>query len=437
MDHSEGILKVAHGAYQEGVALLRRTLKRDPHHPDALLALGYGLWRIDDPYGSIDAFRRAIAAADMPLAHVGLGCVLWDVGDIRGTVHHCQRGLEKDPTNLLALCMLREVAHYGGDEDAALAACDRVIALRPDDPVQRHKRAMVMLAYDDPAGWEANECRYEALDWLREIAKWDARWRSLFSQRWTGEPVDHLVIGTEQGYGDFVQFLRYLPMAAERCKKVSLCVDASMHRLIEQSFSLPNVTIGPAAPDNFDAFCLIMSLPYLLDMTSSVPPAPYLRGTLDYPEIRALPGHKVGLVWEGSNRQDENRYRSIPFKTFLPILDVPNISFVSLQLPCKENLRSYKIVPTPYIADWSNTAALVEALDLVISVDTAVAHLAGALGKPVWLLNRFNGCWRWGFDRETTPWYPSMRIFRQPKLGSWDAVIHRIRDALCETVAAH
>jgi len=136
------------------------------------------------------------------------------------------------------------------------------------------------------------------------------------------------------------------------------------------------------------------------------------------------------VVWTGDSRlPNRNLRRSVPINQFLKIIDVPNVDFVSLQL----NIKSHPFHDwTDDIDDFYDTAGLIQGLDLVITVDTSVVHLAGALGKPVWLLNRFDTCWRWLLDREDSPWYPTLRQFRQPKAGDWDSVMERVRTALME-----
>jgi len=282
--------------------------------------------------------------------------------------------------------------------------------------------------------------RYGYLQGLTERARHDAVWFSrLFDKRWDGRPTRHLLVATEQGYGDVLQFLRYIALASERCEQLSLVVPPSLRRLCRQSITQSNVVVSDEVPEQFDHYCLIMSLGYLLDRIEDIPVAPYLVASNNkYGDVRRLTGLKVGLAWAGSKTHQDDRWRSIPFEKLLPLFDLP-VHFVSLQFPSEVNLRPYSILavhPPPesfdgkLLIDWTETAALIDALDLVIAVDTAVVHLAGAMGKPVWLLNRYNSDWRWLLNRIDSPWYPSMHIIRQPKMGDWDSVIAQVQNGL-------
>jgi hypothetical protein len=208
------------------------------------------------------------------------------------------------------------------------------------------------------------------------------------------------------------------------------------------------VGLGDALPP-FDLQCPMMSLPYLLGMASEgdIPSEmPYLHPEPSRVEMwrtrsAALSGLRVGLVWAGNpERMRMDRRRSIALNRLDCLHDVPGVTFVSLQkgAPPAElgsALGAAMIDWTEELTDFGETAALVQTLDLIIGVDTAVVHLAGAMGKPVWLLNRFDTCWRWLRDREDSPWYPTLRQFRQPKSGDWESVVERVRAALVEATA--
>ncbi len=216
--------------------------------------------------------------------------------------------------------------------------------------------------------------------------------------------------------------------------------------------ALPGITQIVACGDSlppFDLHCPLMSLPRAFGTTlDSIPAAtPYLaadraRAAAWRPRLAGLDGLRVGLVWAGGQRLDSpelaatDRRRSVALGTLAPLGEVSGVSFVSLQ---KDGPAAQAAHPPPGMVlhdftadlhDFADTAPLVDGLDLVISVDTAVAHLAGALGKPVWLLNRFDTDWRWLRDREDSPWYPTLRQFRQPNPGDWTSVVGRLRDAL-------
>ncbi len=257
-----------------------------------------------------------------------------------------------------------------------------------------------------------------------------------------------ILLHAEQGYGDTLQFCRYVPLVAQRARVV-LGVPTALRRLMA---SLPGdkliVTEDDALPP-FDLHCPLLSLPLAFGTTLATIPAtiPYLRAdrllTARWRKrLTALPGLKVGLVWAGessqamADAQARDRRRSIPLARLARLGDVPRVSLVSLQkgaaaTQAREPPAGLTIHDwTDELTDFADTAALVAGLDLVISVDTAVAHLAGALGKPVWVLNRADACWRWLRDRSDSPWYPTVRLFRQPTHGDWDPVITEVAAAL-------
>jgi hypothetical protein len=282
--------------------------------------------------------------------------------------------------------------------------------------------------------------------------EYEWRWRTplMFAVRrrftqpaWDGGGGGTLLIHAEQGLGDTLQFCRYATLAAARGARVILEVQAPLVRLLR---SLPGagavIARGEALPD-FDVHAHMLSLPHIFGTTLETISAatPYLTADpADSETMRIRLGQKtglrVGLVWAGNSYASVpemaavDRRRSLAPEHLAPLLDIPEIDFISLQkggkAPAAFGLTDFM----DEMRDFADTAALVENLDLVISVDTSVAHLAGALGKPVWLLNRFDAEWRWLDGRTDSPWYPGMRIFRQDKPGDWDGVIAAVAGAL-------
>jgi hypothetical protein len=274
-----------------------------------------------------------------------------------------------------------------------------------------------------------------------------AAYRRGFSQKqWRGEPAAGrtLLIHAEQGFGDTLQFLRYVPMAAARGLRVVLEVPAPLARL---AATLPGVTKlvvqGEKLPD-FDLHVPMLSLPLAFDTVLETIPAatPYISVTpaeaARWRHKIAGSGLKVGLVWAGNARRENpslaavDRRRSLHPVALLPLFEVPGAKFVSLQKDGPAGLPLLDYMSE--IQDFSDTAALIAGLDLVIAADTAVAHLAGALGKEVWLLNRYDACWRWLRGRADSPWYPSMRLYTQPEAGDWDTVITQVAADLARRV---
>jgi Glycosyltransferase family 9 (heptosyltransferase) len=237
----------------------------------------------------------------------------------------------------------------------------------------------------------------------------------------------------EAGYGDTIQFARYAVTVAERGGRPVLLVAPQMARLM-QAMPVPGMIVqshaGGLPAEYFQAPFLDMG--FICGTTLETIPArtAYLSGD---PEpwrdfLAQLPGLRVGLCWAGNPRHvSMDRTRSMPFSELTPVFSVPGCSFVSLQVGTAASQRQAPVHPLPrHPTDWADTAGLVAGLDLIVTVDTAIAHLAGAMGKPVWLLNRFATDWRWMLHRSDSPWYPSMRIFRQGRHGDWKSVIARV-----------
>jgi tetratricopeptide (TPR) repeat protein len=303
-------------------------------------------------------------------------------------------------------------------------------------------------------------------DYELGFACWEARWRiDLYRSGWhqsTAPTWDGarslagktILLFAEQGLGDTMQFVRFVPELAARGARVLLMVQQPLVSLlrgvqgVEACFGLDD------KPPRYDVQYPLLSLPHALGTRLDDIPAdiPYLAaepGSVAAwrERLASIPGLKIGLVWAGDPRPHQpeasrlDRRRSVRFDQLAPLAGIAGVSFVSLQKG-KAAEQARTALPDLELHDWTSelnsfadTAALVEALDVVISVDTSVVHLGGALGRPVWLLNRFDSCWRWLDGRDDSPWYPTLRQFRQARPGDWDEVLARVRAAL-ETLAA-
>ncbi len=327
-----------------------------------------------------------------------------------------------------------------GRHTQALADYQAALALRPADPGIRFNAGLCRLRLGDFAiGWADFECRWQTRMMAPER-------RDFPRPRWAGEAVGTVLLHAEQGFGDTLQFCRYAPLVADRGVHVVLEVQPALASLLRRLDPRIDVIARGDRLPAFDAQCPLMSLPLVFGTTAETIPAPdrYLRAD---PAAAAawcdrLPRPAVGMVWAGSPRRHDavleaaDRRRSIGLRQLAPLASVPNVTFVSLQkgeaavqvADAPPKLRM--LDPTAELTDFDATAALVSALDLVITVDTAVAHLAGGLGVPVWVMNRFDTCWRWLLRRGDSPWYRSLTLFRQPAPGAWDDVIDAVTDAL-------
>lgn len=326
----------------------------------------------------------------------------------------------------------------------ALACYDRALAIRPDDVSAHFGRSRPLLLRGEYAeGWREFE-------WRRRGGTAEAiKLRGFAQPQWQGEDVagKTLLLHAEQGFGDTLQFCRYASLVGATAR-VILEVQPPLVRLCSSLAGVAQVVARGEPPPAFDLHCPLMSLPLAVGTTLDTIPSevPYLAAD---PELVAgwrerlagLDGLQVGLVWAGSLRPEPelsaiDRRRSITLAMMAPLGEASGVSFISLQKrePGAQSANAELGLAlhdfTANLQDFADTAALIEALDLVISVDTSVAHLAGALGKPIWLLNRFDTCWRWLLDRDDSPWYPQLRQFRQPRPGDWNSALHAARDAL-------
>jgi Flp pilus assembly protein TadD len=343
----------------------------------------------------------------------------------------------------------------GGRSAEAAEALRTAVALDPDEAASHMNLGMALLKLGDfENGWREYEGRWD-VGGLRAVR------RPASLPRWDGSATPRtLLLHAEQGLGDTLHFCRYAPLVAARGHRVVLEVQPELVELVADSMASDSVTVVPrsklypslAGLPPVDAHCPLLSLPLVLGTRlDSVPGATYLHAdparSLAWGTRLAGLGDamRVGLTWAGnprreaqiSSRQVDAR-RSTTLASLAPVLAVPGVSFVSLQKGAgTEALRDARFAgiydADPELSSFADTAALVANLDLVICVDTSVAHLAGGMGKPVWMMSRFDGCFRWLEDRADTPWYPSMRIFRQGADRSWEPVIMSLAQALAET----
>ncbi len=409
--------------------------------------------------------------------HANLGRILKEQVRVREAVACLRRVVQLHPAAVLGWINLGDGLDEAGRIEAALAANRTALSIDPAAPPAWNNLGHVLQGRGDPAAARALRRAIQlspnyaaahlnlGMDLLlhgemeegwREFEWWRASipalgWKGAPHLRWTGQDLRGrtLLIRGEQGLGDMLQFARYASLFARAGARVVLEVHPPLTRLLA---SVPGVAqtvpMGMPLPPH-DYHLQMMSVPGLLGTRLDTIPAdiPYLAA--DPAEIEtwrgrlsALPGLKVGLVWAGNPRANDPRTRlvdsrrSMALTRLAPVLDIPGISVVSLQkgetaaqiddLP--PALRPFDAMGE--VKDFADTAALCANLDLVISVDTSVVHLAGALGKPVWILSRHDGCWRWLLDRDDSPWYPTARLFRQKTPGDWDEVVARIAEAL-------
>jgi tetratricopeptide (TPR) repeat protein len=421
----------------------RRAIAIEPNMPAALSNLGVALYELKDYEEAARAQRQAIAAAPtFAEAHSNLGNALHALRRFEDAIAAYQRAIEIKPDYADAWANLGTTLHHGGDYDEGIAALRRAIALAPHHANARSGLGILLLMRGDLAeGWEEYEWR------LRSSERKGPR----FPERpWAGESLagKHIYVQAEQGFGDSLQFARYLPLLVARADAVTVRVHQQLVRLLRES--LPGITVlgdrGDPAPYHCDA--VLLSLPRLFKTRLETIPAevPYLRAPAPAARrwaerVAALEGLKVGLVWAGNPEHVNDHRRSIALDQLAPLFAVAGVSFASLQYGARAGDLKKRKGGSARIADLASefedfvdTAAAIGALDLIVTVDTSVAHLAGALGKPVWVLLPWVTDWRWILRREDNPWYPTMRLFRQQHGEDSTDIIARVAGELAAVV---
>ena len=386
---------------------LERSLAADPGHLDALGNYGNALLKLNRPAEALAAYERALTTR---------------------------------PENAQLLTNRAVALRRLDRPHEALMSASRALVSRPDFAQARFVESVARLTLGDfSAGWRGYEARWS-------VGLLASQRRSFTAPLWLGrESLEGktILLHAEQGFGDTIQFVRYARQVAARgAKTIIVEVQRELARLLLQMTGIDVVVARGDVLPPFDCHCPLLSLPLALATDPATIPAdiPYIAAR-DY-DVRLwrerLPQRRplVGLAWSGARAHDNDLNRSLRLETLSPLFNLPDVTFVSLQHPVREEdevfLRSRADVSQigGEFRDFADTAAVVAALDAVISADTAVAHLAGAMGKPLLLLLPFAADFRWLRERQDSPWYPTARLFRQPRFGDWDSVIETLRQEL-------
>jgi tetratricopeptide (TPR) repeat protein len=429
------------GRLQEAERSYREALRLNPKDPAGHNNLGavlIELKRYDEAEATYrEALRLKPGFVD---AHCNLGAVLVQLGRTEDAEAEYREALRLKPDYVEAHNNLGVLLHDLGRLDEAEGATRAALRLKPDYAEAHVNLALTQLTMGRLAeAWPKYEWRWR----MKKQAKHD---RGFAQPLWAGEEIGErvLLLHAEQGFGDTLQFCRYAPLVSAG-RRVILEAQRELVSLLARLPGVERIVARGEALPAFDLHCPLLSLPLALGTTLETMPSamPYLaadpaRVARWRERVDRLRGLKVGLVWAGNAAMAADGRRSIPLDRFAALAMLDGVRFVSLQKgPAAQQPRPAGMTLfdwTEEIQDFADTAALVETLDLVISIDSAVAHLAGALGKPVWLLNRFDACWRWLRSRDDSPWYPSLRQFRQPEPGDWDAPLRNVYAALEEQV---
>ncbi|WP_431857490.1 tetratricopeptide repeat protein [Azospirillum sp.] len=436
--------------YADAEAACAVAIRLQPMGAAAHATLGdalYGQERLEE---AVAAYRRAVALSPgFVHACVQLGSALLALGLAEESLAVCRAAVTLAPAPSAPHNNLGNALKALGRMEAAERAFAAAVSRAPRDPLIRlnHALALLTLARFDE-GWEAYEAR-----WRTGMV----RPRPFTQPQWAGEPLEGrtILLHAEQGMGDTLHFVRYAPLVAARGGRVLLEVQRPLLRLMQGVPGAERVIAQGDPLPEFDVHAPLLGLPRAFaTRLDGIPGAePYLRA--DPAEVESwrarLPadGLRVGLVWAGEARKGVphanriDRQRSLALSQLAPLAGIPGVRFVSLQKgPPAEQLRD----PPPGldvldlmdgVGDFADTAALVANLDLVVGVDTSVIHLTGALAKPVWVLSRFDGCWRWLLGRDDSPWYPTLRLYRQDRPLDWTAAIERLAADLRAYATAH
>jgi len=424
---------------QEALAEFQQVLTRVPNHVEARLNSGLARAMLGFPEQALADFDAALQfAPGHPGAHYNRGVALLKVGRYVEAVEANDRVLAIAPEHPTAWLNRGRALMQLNRIDEAIANYGEALDIRKDYADAHFNNALALLTRGDYVhGFQEYEWRWHRTGMPPQRSRGKPLWLGEYSL--TRKIV---LLHAEQGLGDTIQFARYAPLLAARGAKVLLEVPAELKTLMSRLDGAAAVIApGEAAPP-FDVHCPLGSLPLALHTEPGAVPAqiPYLVADEVQVEkwsarLGALPRPRIAIAWSGNPNHDNDRNRSIAFARLAPLFAAP-AGFVGIQ----RDVRTEDAAPLAgekrlthiggELEDFSDTAAVLALCDLVIAVDTAAVHLAGAMGRPVWVLVPFAPDWRWTRDGETTPWYPTARLFRQTSLGDWDSVIERVAQEL-------
>ncbi|MEO5340316.1 MAG: tetratricopeptide repeat-containing glycosyltransferase family protein [Magnetococcus sp. MYC-9] len=444
--HLLGMVAHRTGRLELAAKLLTVAVDLQPQQPQYRLHLGELLGTLGNLEAAEDQYRQAIRLkGDFVHAHVNLGNLHCGRGETDLAVAAYLTATRLDPQTSIAWYNLGILAQEQGEHGKALGFFDRALRAAPDVALTHVAKAFSLLALGRfQAGWQEYEWRWRLPDNTPRLCA---------QPRWDGADPQgmRIYLYTEQGFGDTLQFVRYLKPLRDQGAHPILECKPELLRLLQDSRLADEVVArvdgdARAPAFAFDCHSPLLSLLALPGVFAG--PQPHLPESVPYlqadPILQAqwrerlapLNGLRVALCWSGNPDTAVNRHRATSFATFLPLLQIPGISFISLQkgTPAQQ-LRDHPQQATVWdleaeLTDFAQTAALLTQVDLLISTDTAVVHLAGGLGRPVWTLLHTAAEWRWLQHRLDSPWYPSMRLFRQQTAGDWNSLLAQVAVAL-------
>ena len=432
--------------YTEAITAYQKSLAIDPKSLETSYNLGMVLFKNKEYEEALRVNNQALLInSEWPPLLVNRANALYKLNRFDEAIADDEAALQILPGYKSALISLAAIYRRLGELKNAVSCFDRVISTEPDNANAHLGKSLALLKSGDfSGGWRHYEWRFEV------TGKHFIKLPNLRCIEWHGENISGatLTVIGEQGYGDIIHFSRYIPELKKRCDSITFCCAPALTRLFKD---LPGIDHfvdrdQPWALET-DYYVHLLSLPKVFNTTlESIPSrVPYV--SVDQAAVKFWKSRlnketmNIGIVWGGNPDQIENSDRSCPVETLIPLTEIPGTAFYSLQKGEPRN-QLLKLSTTPSrivdytdeLEDFADTASLVKALDLVITVDTSVAHLAGALNHPVWTMLWFAHCWRYLQKREDSPWYPSMRLFRQTNIGDWSSVVEQVALALSEKV---
>jgi Tfp pilus assembly protein PilF len=429
--------------FNEAAGICNDVLVAAPDNASALALLGMIAAHTNDPERGITLLERAVTLRPGVASwYANLSALYRMVYRMQDALKVGQEAIRLDPQNADHLVNLSLVFTDVDDREHAVACLLRALGLRPDHADGHLALGQNLLAMGDfPSGW----LEYE---WRNQTEAGKGTLPKMTSAAWNGMriPQGRLLMVGDQGYGDTIQFARYIPLIADRCRELILGCSAEMGPLLATIPGVKQYCHRWTDVPGHAAHCRLSSVPGLLHTTLDNIPAkvPYLfadpaRVAAWRERLAARLPHgvrRIGLAWTGRPTHPNDRRRSMPLARLAPLASAGRASFVSLQKPMPaSDEASLALFPeladiSGELTDFGETAAVIANLDLVITVDTAMGHLAGALGKPVWILLPKASDWRWLLERSDSPWYPTVRLFRQQVPGNWDPVLAEVSAAL-------
>jgi hypothetical protein len=433
------------GKMEEADRLLNHILAVAPNQPDTLHMSGIVAFRLGRQQEALEKMEKAIEFG------IDIGLYLRNICEVYRTLNRlddavvaARRATALAPSDPLCLHNLAVIHYERVEIDASIDAAERALMMKPDMAGAHFARAEGLLIRGDWAeGWEEYEWRFRIADAARMMPPTD-------KPQWDGKPFADgtLLFVADQGFGDVIQFGRYIPWALKRCPDAIIACSAEMIPVLCQFLPRDKIFIRWEDAPPFKAFMPLSGLPRLHGTrVDNVPaPIPYLHAdparVASWTERlrRLAPGthRRIGIVWAGRPTHNNDRRRSSKLADFVPITGLPGVALISLQKgPSADQAGRYfgrapMINIGAEVKDYDDTMALLECLDLVVTVDTSVGHLAAAMGKPVWILLATSPDWRWLLNRADTPWYPTVRLFRQTVPRQWSDVFQAVAGALAD-----